>query len=110
MVLGSARDIVELCGVPRLVFNDFPLGNPMGVPGDTSMQQRTLEYGFELLESALHPRTTMQTPFVWPGENDWRESYARVKPAELDRLRQMGEERRAFMAQAKATSVHHSRS
>ena len=100
MVIGSARDIVELCGVARFVFNDFPLGNPIGVPSDQTMQQSTLEYAFELLESALHPRTTLQTSFIWPGKTDWRDSYARVDPAKLDELRQRGKERRAFMAKA----------
>ena len=31
VIVGSARDVVEECGVPRFVFSDFPLGNPCGV-------------------------------------------------------------------------------
>ena len=34
MVLGCAKDIVELCGVARFVFSDFPLGNAAGKPHD----------------------------------------------------------------------------
>ena len=32
VILGSGKDIVEYCGVPRFLFSDFPLGNPCGVP------------------------------------------------------------------------------
>ncbi len=30
VIMGTARDIVEHCGVARLVFSDFPLGSPCG--------------------------------------------------------------------------------
>ena len=42
-MIGSARDIVEECGVSRFLFTDFPLGNPLGKPDDTQMQAETLE-------------------------------------------------------------------
>jgi hypothetical protein len=38
IVVGSARDIVEECGVARMLFVDFPLGNPCGKPNDRDMQ------------------------------------------------------------------------
>jgi len=50
VVLGSARDIVEQCGVPRFVFTDFPLGNPVGKPDDPAMQRAILEMAFTLLD------------------------------------------------------------
>ena len=40
IILGSAKDIVEHCGVPRFLFTDFPLGNPCGKPWDVEMQRR----------------------------------------------------------------------
>ena len=30
VIMGCAKDIVEYCGVPRLLFTDFPLGNSAG--------------------------------------------------------------------------------
>ncbi len=77
VVIGSARDIVEQCGVSRFVFTDFPLGNPVGKAGDSDMQKAVLEMGFKLLESAAFPRTTVQAPFVWNAEDDvsWRKSF-----------------------------------
>ena len=32
VIVGSALDVVEYCGVPRFLFTDFPLGNPCGLP------------------------------------------------------------------------------
>lgn len=81
VILGSARDIVEHCGVPRFVFTDFPLGNPCGKPYDAAMQRATVGLGLDLLESAFVPRTTVQTPFVWSDDQTWRDNYMRIEPA-----------------------------
>ncbi len=78
VILGSARDIVEHCGVPRFLFTDFPLGNPCGRPYDEAMQRRILDSAFDLLESATAARTTVQTPFVWGEDRAWRERYMRL--------------------------------
>ncbi len=75
VVLGSARDIVEQCGVPRFVFTDFPLGNPCGKPGDTNMQRAIVGMALDLLETARYPLTTLQTPFRWDETGEWRETY-----------------------------------
>ena len=79
VILGSARDIVEHCGVPRFVFTDFPLGNPCGKPYDAAMQRRIVGLGLDLLESARAPRTTLQTPFVWSADQAWRDDFMRVQ-------------------------------
>ena len=96
LVIGSARDIVEECGVARFLFSDFPLGNPCGVPFDGEMQARILGYGLDLLESARLPRTTVQVPEVWnPADEDWKVRYARVDDSNREALRRQGEARRA---------------
>lgn len=79
VVVGSARDVVEHCGVPRFVFTDFPLGNPCGRPYDTAMQDRIVGTALDLLESARHPRTTVQTPFAWSSDESWRDNFMRVE-------------------------------
>ncbi len=81
VILGSARDIVEQCGVPRFVFTDFPLGNSCGKPYDIAMQRSIVSLGLDLLESACAPRTTIQAPFVWSEDQSWRDNYMRVEPA-----------------------------
>jgi hypothetical protein len=103
VVVGSARDIVEECGVARFVFSDFPLGNPCGVPYDRDMQRAIVAIALDLLEGATHPRTTVQTPFRWPGDEEerWKEVYARVDESNREKLRRMGEARRAAQARKK---------
>ncbi len=100
VIVGSARDVVEHCGVPRFVFNDFPLGNPVGPPGRPDVQREVVRLALGLLESATAPRATLVTPFTWD-DPDWRERYGRVDPAERDRLIAVGEERRRQRGEAK---------
>jgi D-proline reductase (dithiol) PrdB len=78
VILGSARDVVEHCGVPRFVFTDFPLGNPCGKPWDADMQRAIVCLGLDLLEKAFAPRTTVQAPFVWSEDQSWRDEYMRI--------------------------------
>ncbi len=101
VIAGSARDIVEHCGVPRFLFTDFPLGNPCGKPWDVEMQRRIVGLALDLLESAALPRTTVQTPFIWSEDPAWRERYARIDPEQAERLSQMGEARRALQQRRK---------
>ncbi len=100
VVVGSARDIVEECGVPRFLFTDFPLGNPCGKPDDRSMQRELVGHALDLLETARLPRTTVQTPYVWDEDDSWKARYARVDAAEAERLRRAGEARRAMQEKA----------
>ena len=81
MIIGSARDIVEHCGVPRFVFTDFPLGNPCGKPYDVAMQRSIVTLAVEVLERAWLPRTTVQAPFAWTEDQSWRDEFMRVDAA-----------------------------
>jgi hypothetical protein len=98
--MGSARDIVEECGVARFVFTDFPLGNPCGKPWDAEMQRSIVGTALDLLEKAWMPRTTVQTPFRWDNE-DWRLAFMRVDESNREALARAGEERRRLQAEAK---------
>ncbi len=98
VVVGSARDIVEQCGVARFLFTDFPLGNPCGAPYDPAMQTAIVGMALELLESARMPRTTVQTPFRWPND-DWRQDFMRFDHLTAEELREMGEGRRRRQAE-----------
>ncbi|MDY7035732.1 MAG: hypothetical protein SV375_06175 [Thermodesulfobacteriota bacterium] len=70
--MGCAKDIIEHCGVARFLFTDFPLGNPCGEPFNLKQQQEIFSMALDLLESATAPRTTVQTPFVWPEGDGWK--------------------------------------
>ena len=74
VVIGSARDIVEECAVPRFAFTDFPLGNPCGKPYDQVMQNLVVETALSLLERAFVGQTTVKVPVEW-GDDEWRVSY-----------------------------------
>ena len=90
VVMGSAKDIVELVGVPRFLFTDFPLGNSAGRPHDVESQAFTLDLALKLLESAPAARTTMQSPLRWSESADWKLDYcniARLSPEEIARRR-----------------------
>ena len=90
VVMGCAKDIVEHAGVARFLFSDFPLGNSAGKPHDAVSQAETLELALRLLESAVGPRTTMQSPLRWTASADWKLDYlnvVRISPDELQRRR-----------------------
>ncbi|MEL6984983.1 MAG: hypothetical protein AAFO29_21310 [Actinomycetota bacterium] len=94
VVIGSARDIVEECGVPRFLFVDFPLGNPCGKPYDVEMQRSIVGLGLDVLEQAFVPRTTVQAPVVWDSADDgWRDRFMHVGDDNRDALAAAGAER-----------------
>lgn len=109
VVVGSARDIVEECGVARFLFSDFPLGNPCGRPDDVPMQRAIVGMALELLESARFPRTTVQTPFRFSDDESWKDGYARVDPERLEALRSAGERRRSRQQTAKGAGATRTR-
>jgi D-proline reductase (dithiol) PrdB len=90
VVMGCAKDIVEYVGVPRLLFSDFPLGNPAGRPKDAASQRATLDFALDLLTAAALPRTTVQSPLRWSSSPDWKLDFsniARLSQEEIARRR-----------------------
>jgi D-proline reductase (dithiol) PrdB len=102
VLIGSAKDVVEYCGVARFYFTDFPLGNPCGHPWRPDMQLEIVRQALRLFEDANAPRTTVTAPFSWIEDGGlWRPRYGRVDPSNLDRLRAIGDERRRQRAAKK---------
>jgi hypothetical protein len=99
VVMGAAKDIVEWAGVPRFLFSDFPLGNSCGKPHEPDTQRFTLDLALKVLESAVGPRTTVQSPLRWNEDGDWKLDYnnlARMpaeevakRRAEFDKVKQV---------------------
>lgn len=101
VIIGSAKDIVEHCGVARFVFTDLPLGNPCGHPWDARMQSAVVKLALEVLETATGPRTTVRAPVEWKREDpDWRDRYNRIRPEDRERLLATGDARRRERGQA----------
>ena len=90
VVMGCAKDLVEYVGVPRFLFSDFPLGNAAGRPNDPESQAFTLDLALKVLESAVAPRTTVQSPLRWSDSPDWKLDFSnieRMSPEEIARRR-----------------------
>jgi len=54
------KEVAEKMAPPRTLYCEFPLGRPLGQPGDAAFQRNVLERGFALLDStepvlATHP-------------------------------------------------------
>jgi hypothetical protein len=98
VILACAKDIVEHCGVPRVLFSDFPLGNAAGKPRDRASQELTLELALRVLESAPAARTTVQSPLRWSESLGWKRDYLNAEvltPREVVRLRAEFDEAKA---------------
>ncbi len=85
VMIANARDIVEFCGVPRLLYTDFPLGNPVGVPGDAEMQREIVAMALDMLVSAKGPRTTLEAPHAWPQGEAWKDKIFTEEQPFLDK-------------------------
>ena len=108
VVMGSAKDIVEHCGVPRLLFSDFPLGNAAGKPRDRGSQELTLQLALRTLESAPAARTTVQSPLAWSESPEWKLDYSnpeRASPEELARAREEMDEGKAIAKTVRSSSL-----
>ena len=101
LIIGSAIDIVERCGAPRYLHNDFPLGNPCGVPYDEAMQLKIMQQGLALIEKAGQARTTQRTLHRWK-DDAWRKDYALIDDSNREQLLQRGELRRQKQIDDKA--------
>ena len=51
VALGSQREHLRKAAPPRGLFCDFPLGRPLGRPGDVEFQHRVLAHAFGLLQA-----------------------------------------------------------
>ena len=103
VILGSAIDIVEHCGVPRFLFTDFPLGNPCGRPWDMDMQRDIVTQALSLFETATGPRTTQTVDYRVSEDQSWRERYLEVRPEDLTCFAAKDDELRLRCAEAAAT-------
>lgn len=86
VIMGCAKDIVEHIGVPRFLFNNFPLGNSAGLPNDPASQIEIARLALGLLQSATAPRITVQSPFSWSGDPNWQRSYSNAALLSQDEI------------------------
>ena len=51
----SIRGVAEKMRPPRALYCEFPLGRPLGTPGDVDLQRDVLQHAFALLEEQAGP-------------------------------------------------------
>ncbi|MEY4496501.1 MAG: hypothetical protein RL744_1565 [Pseudomonadota bacterium] len=108
VIMGAAKDIVEYCGVPRLLFSDLPLGNAAALPNNVQSQDSNFELALRLLESAPGARTTVQSPLVWASDPAWKLDYSnldKLSAGEIERLRDEAEKARITARDIRVKSV-----
>ena len=101
VIMGCAKDIIEHVGVPRLLFNDLPLGNAAGLPHDAKSQNLSVKLAVDLLVEAAAPRTTTQSPLVWSCTPDWKKDYSNAALLSAEEIA----ERRAEFDRVKAAAA-----
>ena len=108
VIIGSAIDIIEHCGVPRFLYTDFPLGNPCGVPYDHEMQLSIINQAIALFRSSSETNITERTTYIWSKDNSWRDDYSKVDKSNREELAQRGEARRRLQAEEKVAGLERS--
>ena len=71
LVWSNARDITSLAFTPRVLFTNYPLGNPVGRPNDLIDQRAGLLAGLKLLETATQPGVIIDSDRIWSTNSDW---------------------------------------
>ena len=71
VTFSNARDISASACNPRLVFTNYPLGNPTGRPFDVDNQRAILTTAFRMLATAAGPGEIVDTPHQWDGGQEW---------------------------------------
>ena len=71
IVFSNARDITSQALTPRAFFTNYPLGNPVGRPGDVEDQRGGLLAGLRLLESATEAGVIVDSDRVWTQSREW---------------------------------------
>ena len=108
VIMGAAKDTVEYCGVPRLLFSDFPLGNAAALPNNVQSQDSNFELALRLLEGAPGPRTTVQSPLIWASDSAWKLDYSNLEQLsaeEITHLRDEAEKARITARNIRVKSV-----
>ncbi|MEE8574434.1 MAG: hypothetical protein V3T30_03385 [Thermodesulfobacteriota bacterium] len=59
---------------PRAVFLNWPMGHPLGEPGNTRQQKKILGVTFAALETIREPGTIIELPYRWRKPEDLEDS------------------------------------
>jgi hypothetical protein len=68
VALSVIPELTAATGAPRVAGIEYPMGRPLGRPGDAAGQRAVLEAALRVLVDAHGPGTVVQLPFEWPGD------------------------------------------
>jgi hypothetical protein len=66
ITLSSIPDLMAAVSVPRVAAIEYPLGRPLGQPGDRKGQMVVLRATLQALEEIDTPGSVIHLPFEWP--------------------------------------------
>jgi hypothetical protein len=66
------RQRLQAMRLPRLLVTAFPMGRPLGPPGDATLQQRVVEAALQLLHTARAAGTIVEFPEPYLPGRGWR--------------------------------------
>ena len=64
--LSTLPDFTRSVGAPRVAGIRYPMGRPLGSPGDADGQRAILSAALRVLETARTPGDVVRLPFRWP--------------------------------------------
>ncbi len=64
--LSTLPDFTRATGAPRVAGIVYPMGQPLGAPGDADGQRAVLKAALRFLEQASTPGEVVRMPFDWP--------------------------------------------
>ena len=64
--LSTLPDFTRSVGAPRVAGIPYPMGRPLGRPGDADAQRAILAAALRVLETARRPGEVVRLPFSWP--------------------------------------------
>lgn len=66
VTLSTLPDFTRSVGAPRVAGILYPMGEPLGAPGDADGQRGVLKAALRVLEEAHTPGEIVRMPFEWP--------------------------------------------
>lgn len=66
ITLSTIADFTAAVGAPRVAAIEYPLGQPLGKPGDSQGQKAVLSAALKALEEIQEPGEVVDLPFEWP--------------------------------------------
>jgi hypothetical protein len=64
--LSTLPDFTRSVGAPRVAGIVYPMGQPLGAPGDADGQRKVLKAALRFLAEARTPGEVVRMPFDWP--------------------------------------------